>query len=175
MSLQRQLPYVTTTAADATEGPVIREADRADLLAVFQIEQTAFPQPWPYTAFEQFVGEPGFLVAEHRGDGTTGHDHVDTAGIVGYVVADMVPNHGQPLGHVKDLAVHPDFRQQGVGRRLLARALAVLETAGVGSVKLEVRESNEPAIALYRKMGFSHRRTVPRYYDNGEDALVLHR
>jgi ribosomal-protein-alanine N-acetyltransferase len=43
----------------------------------------------------------------------------------------------------------------------------------VRSVKLEVRASNEPARSLYDDFGFVHRRTVPRYYSDGEDALVL--
>ena len=151
---------VTTVAPQQGDGPTIREAERADLLAVFRIEQQSFPQPWPFSAFEGYLGDRGFLVA---------HDD----GVVGYVVADTVPNHGRPLGHVKDIAVHEDRRGEGLGRSLLQRALAVLEAQGVSSVKLEVRESNEPARQLYDEMGFVHRRTIPRYYSDGEDALVL--
>jgi len=166
---------VTTTAPEAGPVPTVRQAVRADLLAVYQIETTSFPQPWPYTAFEQFLDEPGFLVAETTADDQTGHDHVDASGIVGYVVADTVPNHGRPLGHVKDFAVHPGFRGRGLGKRLLRRALGVLDARGVDSVKLEVRASNDPAITLYEQFGFTHRRTVPNYYDDGEDALILSR
>lgn len=164
---------MTTTAPDPSP-PVdaVRQAVRTDLLAVFQIEQASFPQPWPYSAFEQFLGTPGFLVAEVGGT-DSGHDHVDRSGIVGYVVADAIPNHGTPLGHVKDLAVHPEFRGEGIGKRLMRRALTVLDSQGVESVKLEVRASNDPAQSLYRSLGFEHRRTIPNYYDNGEDALVL--
>jgi ribosomal-protein-alanine N-acetyltransferase len=92
----------------------VRPASRADLLEVFRIEQAAFPQPWPYGAFEGFLGQEGFLVA------------ADDTGVVGYVVADTVPNHGRPLGHVKDIAVHPDRRGEGLGATLLERALEVL-------------------------------------------------
>jgi ribosomal-protein-alanine N-acetyltransferase len=138
----------------------VRQAERADLLAVHRIEQAAFPQPWPFDAFEQYLNEPGFLVA-------------DAGGIVGYVVADSVPNHGRPLGHIKDIAVREQQRGQGVGSTLLKRALGVLASRGVASVKLEVRESNTGARRLYRDFDFVHRRTVPRYYSDGEDALVL--
>jgi ribosomal-protein-alanine N-acetyltransferase len=92
---------------------------------------------------------------------------------VGYVVADSVPNHGRPLGHIKDIAVRGDRRGEGIGATLLERALGVLGTQGVRSVKLEVRESNTRARSLYRQYGFVHRRTVPRYYSDGENALVL--
>jgi ribosomal-protein-alanine N-acetyltransferase len=155
------LPGLVTSVAP-TEPPVpaIRQAERADLLAVYRIEQSAFPQPWPFAAFEQYLDEPGFLVA------------ADSA-VVGYVVADAVPNHGQPLGHVKDIAVRADRRGEGIGTRLLERALGVLGGQGVASVKLEVREGNERALSLYRDYDFVHRRTIPRYYSDGEDALVL--
>lgn len=153
---------MTTPASESEQtAPEIREASRADLLAVYRIEKASFPQPWPFAAFERYVGEPGFLVAE-----------VGPA-IAGYVVADSVPNHGRPIGHVKDIAVHPDHREEGVGSALLERALGLFEARGVSSVKLEVRADNEGARSLYESFGFVHRRTVPRYYDNGEDALVM--
>lgn len=153
----------------------VREAERADLLAVFHIEQESFPQPWPFSAFEQFLDEPGFLVAQlpeeesGRDPATVGDD----GRVVGFVVADTVPNHGEPLGHVKDVAVASECRGEGVGTRLLQRALTVLASTGVSRVKLEVRESNDTARSLYERFGFSHHHTVPRYYDNGEDAHVM--
>ncbi|WP_255152396.1 ribosomal protein S18-alanine N-acetyltransferase [Halorarius halobius] len=156
---------MTTTASEAGSVPV-RQATRADLLEVFRIEQRSFPQPWPFAAFERFLGQPGFLVACEA-------TPADGESVVGYVVADTVPNHGRPLGHVKDIAVHPDHREGGVGSLLLERALVEMARADASSVKLEVRESNDPAIDLYRAHGFEHRRTVPRYYDDGEAALIM--
>lgn len=145
----------------AVEEVVIRRAERADLLSVFRIERAVFPQPWPFAAFEQFLDEPGFLVA------------VSDGAVVGYVVADVTPNYGRDIGHVKDLAVHPDARRSGLGRRLLERALFELSFAGAALVKLEVRETNDPALALYESFGFEPLRRVPRYYQDGEDALVM--
>ena len=151
---------MTTTPREAP-APEIRPAVRADLLEVFRIEQASFPQPWPYTAFEGFLDAPGFLVA------------VEDDSVVGYVVADTVPNHGRPLGHVKDIAVRPDRRGEGIGASLLERALSALAHEGTSRVKLEVRAGNDEAIGLYRGFGFAHHHTVPRYYDDGEDALVM--
>lgn len=139
----------------------IRPAVDGDLFTVFRIEKASFPQPWPFEAFETFVGEPGFLVAD------------EGERVIGYVVSDTVLYHGRPVGHVKDLAVHPDRRGEGVGRRLLERALAVLSADGVRRVKLEVRENNERARSLYRSFGFETRRTIPGYYDDGEAARVM--
>jgi len=160
---------VTTVAPDDQDPPTdltVRKAERADLLEIHRIEQAAFPQPWPFSALESYLGEDGFLVAETGGD-------EDAPTVAGYVVADTVPNHGTPLGHVKDLAVRPDHRRDGVATALLARAIRVLDATGAGSVKLEVRAENTGAWQLYREFGFEHRKTIPNYYSNGEDALVM--
>ncbi|MFB6172308.1 MAG: ribosomal protein S18-alanine N-acetyltransferase [Haloarculaceae archaeon] len=164
---RRRVPPPVTVASAETGAPVVREAMQGDLLSVFRIEQRSFPQPWPFAAFERFVGAPGFLVAEVPGEaGSPGR-------IVGYVVADTVRDRGQPIGHVKDIAVHPDARGEGTGARLLERALSVLADQGVAWVKLEVREGNDAAISLYHQFGFAVRTTVPSYYGDGEDALVM--
>jgi ribosomal-protein-alanine N-acetyltransferase len=161
-----------TTRAPETGGYPVRQATRADLLEVFRIEQQSFPQPWPFAAFERFLEQPGFLVACETPVSADGASP-NTGEVVGYVVSDTIPNHGRPLGHVKDLAVRPDARGEGIGSLLLERAVGVMASVDAASVKLEVRETNDPAIGLYRSHGFVHRRTVPRYYDDGEAALIM--
>ena len=155
-----------TVHVTAVEPTRTREAVRADLLAVFRIEKASFTQPWPYRAFERFLGIPGFLVADVDDGGETG-------AIAGYVVADSERQRGRPVGHVKDIAVDPSYRGRGIGATLLERSLDAMYRQQVGRVKLEVRESNEPALALYRRYGFVHRSTATSYYADGEDALVL--
>jgi ribosomal-protein-alanine N-acetyltransferase len=149
---------VTTATTTATVG--VREAVRADLLDVFRIEKRSFLQPWPYDAFERFLEEPGFLVAADEG-------------VVGYVVADTMPNHGTSMGHIKDLAVAHDRRGEGIGRLLLGEALGRLFVEGAGRVKLEVRASNGAATSLYREFGFETHHVIPAYYDDGEDAHIM--
>ena len=159
--------FVPSTVADAVAVPThpadvtIRRVEEADLGAVVRIENASFSQPWPYTAFDRFLDAPGFLVAVR--DGT----------VVGYVVGDVATDFGSPIGHVKDLAVAPDARRHGAGRSLLVQSLVVLAVEGATLVKLEVRKSNEPALTLYRDVGFETARHVPRYYRDGEDALVM--
>lgn len=139
----------------------IRGATRADLLDIYGIEKRSFDQPWPYAAFERQLDAPGFLVAE------------DDSEIVGYVVADRVSDHGAAVGHVKDLAVVPDRRGEGIGSRLLSSALVEVYVAGADRVKLEVRESNDAAQALYESFDFELHHVLPGYYDDGEDAYVM--
>jgi ribosomal-protein-alanine N-acetyltransferase len=148
---------VPTTPA----GVSIRGAEPSDLRSVVDIERAAFDQPWPYAAFERFLDEPGFLVA------------VESEAVIGYVVGDVTPNFGRDIGHVKDLAVADAARRRGVGRSLLVRSLVALTVDGAAVVKLEVREGNGAARALYRDVGFDVARRIPRYYRDGEDALVM--
>ena len=153
---------MTTTASPGPPSVRVRQAERADLLGVLHIENESFPQPWPYDAFDRFLGEPGFLVAQGA-DGA----------VVGYVVSDVIPNHGGSIGHVKDLAVHPKRRGRGIGRALLDRSIRTLAAQGAPTVKLEVRESNDTAISLYEDFGFQPLRRIPGYYEDGEDAVVM--
>jgi len=154
-----------TTPLEATttrDGVTIRKAERADLLAIVRIENASFPQPWPYDAFETFLGEDAFLVGE-----------TPAGQIAGYIVADLTPNYGRDIGHIKDVAVHPDRRGEGLGSALLGRALATLAANGAHSVKLEVRRSNDGAKRLYRRFGFDPLRRVSGYYEDGDDAIIM--
>lgn len=157
---------VTTT--EPRSDVTVREATRADLLSVFRIEKASFAQPWPFVVIEQFLGEPGFLVATTQ-DGSNGET------IIGYVIADTRSDSWGVRGHIKDLAVAPTHRRQGVAHHLLNRILGILATRGADRVKLEVRRSNKPAISLYEQYGFRRHHVIPGYYDDGEDAIVMER
>jgi ribosomal-protein-alanine N-acetyltransferase len=166
-----------TVPPDAETTAEVRPAERADLLAVLRIERQSFPQPWPYEAFQRFLDTPGFLVAVDdanrplSGNADDDENPLVQSPVVGYVVADVVRSRGQPIGHIKNLAVHPDRRGAGFGSALLERALEVLSVTE--TVKLEVRASNDGARSLYRRFGFERFRRVEGYYRNGEDALVM--
>lgn len=161
---REQLPVTTVAPADDTG---IRQATRADLLDVVRIERSVFTAPWTLSAFERFLGAPGFLVSDATGSTGVGGT------IRGYVVATGIRVNGNPVGHVKDFAVAPEYQGQGIGTRLLDRGLAVLARQGYRRVRLEVRESNEAAIRLYRRFGFRYATTHPNYYPDGEDAAIL--
>ena len=152
---------MATSIAPGEDAPLIREATRADLLSIYRIETQVFDQPWPYPAFEGFLDEPNFLVAAANGS------------IVGYVVGDVTPTYGRDIGHIKDIAVHPNAQGNGIGRRLLQRAVLGLTVEGVGRIKLEVRKGNARARNLYRSEGFEPVTCLPGDYDDGEDAILL--
>ena len=73
-----------------------------------------------------------------------------------------------------NLAVLPQYRRQGIAEGLVQNLISELKDRQAVSLALEVRVSNEPAIALYQKLGFSQVGRRPGYYRKPkEDALIL--
>jgi [ribosomal protein S18]-alanine N-acetyltransferase len=89
--------------------------------------------------------------------------------VVGIAVMWVVALEAQIL----DVAAHPDFRRQGVGRALVRSLIDLARQGGANLLLLEVRASNAPAIALYRSLGFSATRIRARYYTDDEDAVEM--
>ena len=78
--------------------------------------------------------------------------------------------------HVCNVAVHPDFRRQGYGRRIFLALCALAKENSMALMTLEVRRSNLAAQALYHQCGFLDVGYRKRYYeDNREDALIMYR
>jgi len=109
-----------------------------------------------------------FIVAE------SGHH------VVGYIMCRM--EHGfsdlrklrfSKKGHIVSVAVMPEFRRLTIGNALVQSALSALAGLDADECYLEVRLGNEPAINLYRKLGFEIARTIQRYYYDGSDAYVM--
>jgi [ribosomal protein S18]-alanine N-acetyltransferase len=77
-------------------------------------------------------------------------------------------------GHVTTIGVHPDHRGQGAGELLFLGLADIAAQMGAARMTLEVRVSNQPAQALYRKYGLEIAGVRKRYYsDNGEDAYIM--
>lgn len=138
---------------------LLRPLVEEDLPAVLAIEETSFLSPWTRSSFLHELSGPHsqLTVAERHGE------------IVGYLCCWHVADEVQIL----DIAVHPDFRRQGIGERLLRHAFVSGQRKGAQSANLEVRRGNLPAIALYKKFGFREAAIRQRYYTNGEDALIM--
>ena len=77
-------------------------------------------------------------------------------------------------GHITNVAVHPEFRHQGIGDQLVSELLSLCEKENIDLVTLEVRKSNQNAIKLYEKHGFVAEGIRKAYYqDNKEDAIIM--
>jgi ribosomal-protein-alanine N-acetyltransferase len=132
-----------------------------DLEAVHQIELVSFRAPWPPNAYRSELESnrlANYLVARAEGE------------IVAYGGMWLMVDEA----HITTFAVHPAWRRQGIGERLL---LAFIDTAVARHAReatLEVRLSNIAARRLYEKYGFRPVGLRPRYYsDDGEDALIM--
>lgn len=135
-----------------------------DVAAVMAIERTAYPFPWTDGIFHDCL-RVGYCcwVAE------------DAAGIAGYAVLAGGPGEA----HLLNLCVEPSRQGAGLGRRLLAHMVQVAREHRADTIFLEVRPSNEHALALYRDTGFVEVGVRRDYYPAGrgrrEDAIVLAR
>ena len=99
-----------------------------------------------------------WLVAEN--DGT----------VAGYVGSQTVMDETDMM----NVAVHPDYRRQGIAEELVTALIRALKEQASRCLTLEVRASNEPAKALYEKLGFAQVGLRKNYYRNPrEDALIL--
>ena len=132
----------------------------ADIENVIAIERASFQFPWSTRFFldELQVDCARSILAEVDGR------------IVGYVLFWFVLEEVD----IHNIAVHPDFRRQGIGRLLLEQVVDAARRQDRLRVTLDVRFSNAPAQNLYRSFGFVIRGLRKAYYsDNGEDALVM--
>jgi ribosomal-protein-alanine N-acetyltransferase len=139
----------------------IRRLAYADLPQVIAIERRAFPTPWSLAMFVLELSKPsGICLAALRDDR-----------IVGYLVCSRYDT----VWHLMNVAVDERLRRDGIATVLLERLFERADRPGV-QYTLEVRLSNEPAIALYERFGF-HSAGLRRgyYHDNKEDALIMWR
>lgn len=139
---------------------LIRPARTADAARIAPLERRCFSDPWSVAAFEDVFAFPlGVGVVAER-----------DREIGGYLVARAVVGEGE----IMNLAVAPEYRREGLGRRLLEAGLDALRGRGVHQVHLEVRQGNEAAQLLYRRQGFEPVGRRAGYYRNPvEDAIVL--
>ncbi len=143
-----------------------REMVPDDVAAVAALEAVASPDPWSAELFRQeFEGLDNrtWLVAERP--------TAATATILGFGGTLRVTDEL----HIMNLAVDPSFRRQGLASRLLAGLLLDGLDRGSVSATLEVRASNRAALGLYQAFGFTESGRRTRYYQNGEDAVIMWR
>lgn len=89
--------------------------------------------------------------------------------LLGYVMAE---NNGAAV-EIISLAVHPDYRGLGLGKKLMQRLLARLRRMGTSRALLMVRADNPVAQNLYRRLGFRRVRRTECYYADGQDAIRM--
>ncbi len=142
----------------------IRLATPSDCIDLVEVERAASPYPWSLAQIIQNCRRQSsriLLLAQE--DGTTS---------IGFAILNGVVDEITLL----NIAVHPDYQGQGHGMALMQEVLPTAVEMGGRRLLLEVRNSNNAAIALYRKFGFSDDGVRREYYpaaDGREDALLM--
>lgn len=159
------------------QAPIIVPMRLEDLPQVMEIDRLSFPQPWAEQSYRFELEEnqnAHFIVA------------LETAPIPpqGWLQRWRTPPPRAVIGfagfwlvvdeaHINTIAVHPTWRRQGIGERLLTAILERAHAVKAVSATLEVRVSNLPAQKMYAKFGFIEVGRRKRYYRDGEDALLM--
>ena len=132
----------------------------AHLSAAARLEQLCFAEPWSENSLAMLTREGGFGIAAVTLEGT----------LAGYGGMILAPDEGQ----ITNIAVHPDHRRQGIGGEILKALIRQATALGLEQLSLEVRVSNESAITLYARHGFTVAGRRKRFYRHpAEDALVM--
>ncbi len=128
---------------------------------VLEVEELSFHIPWTREDFEREVNTNAMAiyrvaVIDDKVVGYAGMWHVITE------------------GHITNVAVHPDYRRQGIGDMLIEEMIKCAEEKEMIGITLEVRISNMPAQKLYTKYGFKPEGFRKNYYsDTKEDAVIM--
>jgi ribosomal-protein-alanine N-acetyltransferase len=153
----------------------IRDFQLEDFERLWRIDQDCFPPGISYSRQELkfYVRRRGAITLVAARDpeqpARETSANLSAAGkVAGFIVA-----HPGGTGHIVTIDVVASARRSGVGSLLLRTAEDRLRSAGSRAVALETAVDNVSALAFYKRHGYSVVKTIPRYYSNGIDALVL--
>ena len=138
----------------------IEKMTLAHIAQVAALEKLCFSDPWSEKSVAaELENELSLWLVAVEGDR-----------VAGYIGSQTVMGETDMM----NVAVHPDYRRQGIGQALVTALVETLKEWGSHCLTLEVRASNVPAIGLYQKMGFTEAGRRRNYYRNPkEDALIL--
>lgn len=168
---------------------ILRDFRPSDFGTLWQIDQECFAAGIAYSRFElaayiqrrksfTIVAQsaetsPGRALLGQINLGPTGPSGFATPQkadqILGFIVAEVT----RSVGHIISIDVLPRARRFGVGSKLLLTAEQRLSQKNCLSVLLETAVDNHSAMTFYKRHGYDVTQTIPRYYSNGVDALVL--
>ena len=143
----------------------LREFESEDFNALHAIDQVCFPPGIAYSRRElaYYISLRGTftLVAE----ASTAKKE-----IAGFIVGQKVP---RGMGHIITIDTVEKFRRHGLGSLLMQASEDRLKAQGCHAVILETAVDNAAAIAFYKRLGYFVLKTIPRYYQNNTDALMM--
>ena len=149
----------TSAPIDSTANVTIEPASLRDLNALRFVEKVCFPKDaWPLMDLIGVLTFPGVV----RLKAVNGRE------MVGFIAGDIRRLEG--VAWIASVGVLPEYRGKGIGSALI---LACEDKISVSRIRLCVRVSNESAIRLYERIGYTRVGEWTRYYQDGESALVM--
>ncbi len=146
----------------------IRWMTAADLYSVSQIDDLSFSQPWPVAAFEvelENINARCWVAESDDQRDADGKNRVLAALVIWRVLDEA---------HIATIAVHPDYREKGIGKLLLQTGMQAAYAEGARIYHLEVRAGNRAAQKMYNAFGYiTVGRRLGYYKNNGEDAILM--
>lgn len=139
---------------------IIRGMKKEDIAQIIEIEKKCFSLPWSRDAFvNELKNDLAYYQVAELGEK-----------IVGYMGMWKVIDEC----HITNVAVIPEYRKQNIASMLIEKMVDICVCSEIVAMTLEVRESNIPAINLYKKFGFVSAGKRPRYYQRPlEDAIIM--
>ena len=137
----------------------IKPASWRDLFAIQEIERACFKDDaWPLIELMAALTFPNIVRMK-----ATNHEK-----IAGFIAGDIRRNEG--TGWILTVGVLPEYRRQGLAKELMDKCERAMN---MPLIKLSVRRSNQAAIQLYQKLGFTQVDVWNSYYHDGEDGIVM--
>jgi len=149
---------------------ILRRCELGDIIPVMEINLRTLPEHYSDYFYESLLEElpEAFVVAEISGK------------IMGYIMCKMEPGFSNfkklgfvKKGHVVSIAVMNEYRSKGFGSALVNESIKGVKIRQCSELYLEVRCSNNDAVRLYEKLGFSITQELKAYYRDREAAYVM--
>jgi len=149
---------------------IFRSPNLGDLEEIVAINRKSLPENYPVGYFIQLIKDWRDYSQVAVIDGK----------VYGYAINRIEKSYltgifkASSRGHIISIAVLPEGRGQGIGSGMMYEIIKKMQIEKLGNkIILEVRVSNDPAIQMYKKLGFSIEKTLKRYYRDGESAYKM--
>ena len=142
------------------ENLTLKKLSLEDINGLYEVSSLSLKETWSLDAIEKESSNKfaRYIVCK------------DGDKVIGFIGAWLIASEGQ----ITNIAVHPDYRQKGIGRKLLKSLIYSLKEEDCNAITLEVRESNIIAKNLYKSLGFLSEGIRKNFYeDNKEDANIM--
>ena len=142
------------------ENLTLKKLDKEDVNGLYEVSSLSLKETWSLGSIEQELSNKfaRYIVCK------------DGDKVIGFIGAWLIASEGQ----ITNLAVHPDYRKKGIGKKLMKSLISSLKNEDCNAITLEVRESNTIAKNLYKNLGFLSEGIRKNFYeDNKEDANIM--